>query len=136
MKKGLRRSAATIIETRVGLNEDLMKKGLRRSLRVPLTMAVRPFERRPDEEGIKTRVHRRCGSVFPEFERRPDEEGIKTLSPYSDCPLPRLNEDLMKKGLRPSTKHCLHLRMGFERRPDEEGIKTEPLCRDRPFRAV
>ena len=72
------------------------------------------FNRRPDEEGIKTGEDDGVASSLLDFNRRPDEEGIKTarsvslVSPQSD----------------------------FNRRPDEEGIKTRPTHaghRDRAF---
>ena len=56
-----------------------MKKGLRLIDR-SRNLAVGNFNRRPDEEGIKTEVGVHGASPLY-FNRRPDEEGIKTHLP-------------------------------------------------------
>ncbi len=82
-----------------GSKEDLMKKGLRH-LGGIYRFVIVMFQRRPDEEGIKTR----WGGHRPlpvRFQRRPDEEGIKTLANFlTNATSLCSKEDLMKKGLR------------------------------------
>ena len=76
------------------LNVDLIKKGLRHGL-LGVGLQTEQFERRPDEEGIKT-AH--CVSV----------------SHWMKC----LNVDLIKKGLRLIAPAGVERVEMFERRPD------------------
>ena len=70
-----------------------------------------------------------------DFNRRPDEEGIKTYGAvYRSGDHEISTADLMKKGLRLVHK-VLNPRTGnFNRRPDEEGIKTLAPSRTPPLR--
>ena len=77
-----------------------MKKGLRRHPR-GLLLALPDFNRRPDEEGIKTDLVRLVVEVAQDFNRRPDEEGIKTSRTSRLTNTGTISTaDLMKKGLR------------------------------------
>ena len=77
-----------------------MKKGLRRH-RVLMFTSSQDSNRRPDEEGIKTRSSR-SPHIVCYSNRRPDEEGIKTDARGRGGRGARIpTADLMKKGLRP-----------------------------------
>ena len=59
------------------------------------------------------------------FNRRPDEEGIKTRQGIPQSRISSISTaDLMKKGLRPGSSSDILSLNDFNRRPDEEGIKT------------
>ena len=60
-----------------------------------------------------------------DFNRRPDEEGIKTGPRGEGGQDVRISTaDLMKKGLRRDVGTSVRSGFYFNRRPDEEGIKT------------
>ena len=82
-----------------------MKKGLRPPWR-PGPTGCAGQNRRPDEEGIKTRLL--AGGRLHSL--------VRTV-------------DLMKKGLRPDHTPSPSTGHGQNRRPDEEGIKTRPAMR-------
>ena len=109
---------------------DLMKKGLRRHTACHLLLHL-DFNRRPDEEGIKTGSGR-CGGQRGHFNRRPDEEGIKTATAGSESAL-RLNFNRRpdEEGIKTAAVRECPSRMHFNRRPDEEGIKTNAAKRSR-----
>ena len=100
MKKGLRQCITH--DPRLGLNFNRRpdEEGIK-TIEIARTKNSLDFNRRPDEEGIKT-----TNPVFVEllayFNRRPDEEGIKTpLSSADQLQISISTADLMKKGLRP-----------------------------------
>ena len=89
-------------------------------------MHVGHSNRRPDEEGIKTHPAASFRQNL-DSNRRPDEEGIKTdLADSGDMTGLIPTADLMKKGLRRSSRAWSASRAYSNRRPDEEGIKTAP----------
>ena len=125
---------------------DLMKKGLRRNSVFTFSLLV-DFNRRPDEEGIKTTRNRslislgaistadlmkkglrqtgRCGP-FKIMISTADlmKKGLRRL-PYREAQAGCISTaDLMKKGLRRTLYSSQASWMNFNRRPDEEGIKT------------
>ena len=108
MKKGLRLPCLPIVAAMAIPTADLMKKGLRQEA---LAVPRRSFNsnRRPDEEGIKTRTGR---------QHRMNRE-IPTA-------------DLMKKGLRRRAQRESETALNSNRRPDEEGIKTGGAGRPAP----
>jgi len=78
-----------------------MKKGLRPSPYLQVSVPLYSQNRRPDEEGIKTFYGILCHA----------SDGVRTV-------------DLMKKGLRRLDGHPCPGMVCQNRRPDEEGIKT------------
>jgi len=107
---------------------DLMKKGLRR---VPIRKAAAPSRRnrRPDEEGIKTRL---SAGVLRGWAGIVDlmKKGLRRKGQRGYRPLRAGIVDLMKKGLRRLVLLLYETPDCRNRRPDEEGIKTScnSLC--------
>ena len=127
MKKGLRlptrpRAAILVIST-----ADLMKKGLRHVLVLPEHPEA-DFNRRPDEEGIKTGLvvedHAAAGISTADLMKK----GLRLVFCVVDVEVVWISTaDLMKKGLRHTGDVTVVLDCHFNRRPDEEGIKTHGL---------
>ena len=126
MKKGLRHHPPQPKVEPTISTADLMKKGLRPSPS-SLSASLTYFNRRPDEEGIKTpRAWWRSSAVsistadLMKKGLRPgagvQQGGLRGIS----------TADLMKKGLRRGRPDGSRRYRNFNRRPDEEGIKTFP----------
>ena len=99
-KKGLRRSAATSLSTHSNRKKDLKKKGLRRHMAGTPISSPPLQEKRPQKEGIATKLLFRL-SLEAGQEKRPQKEGIATIVLIVNT-LKRWyrKKDLKKKGLR------------------------------------
>ena len=129
MKKGLRRDENGTIADPCISTADLMKKGLRQVMVTPAIRADCHFNRRPDEEGIKTPDGRPGQSYSMISTADLMKKGLRPAPWSASLTWTISTADLMKKGLRRNDRRLVPGRRDFNRRPDEEGIKTRPRGR-------